>query len=330
MRNIESPLGINFPAASEIQLHLPIRVVRSGFNSGSNGTNPPAAHHRQRSAQQEPVPAISNPPQHGRETSVSSTSSGYSLDRLSLASSATSTHQPGTNRTSPTLVPTSPRREISRQLVPLETLHRTHSRMWPIDLTLPSPYPSFGPRSALSPHHHHGPVEPPLQGFAQPQRPLPEFSSLLPSLTPSNWIGPNAPGRQSVPASPVAASGSVSGVPKMIHPRSSTPRTKEDRARRSAKMAAKKQKGRRNLSKPATRILLLWFYDHIAHPYPTEDEKHMLMQQAGLQLSQVSGWGAREVHRAFADRACRSVIGSSTPDGGNSRKWTGRPRRRGK
>ena len=49
-----------------------------------------------------------------------------------------------------------------------------------------------------------------------------------------------------------------------------------------------KQKRRRgNLPKHVTDILRGWFTDHIAHPYPTEDEKLGLMQMTGLTMSQV-------------------------------------------
>ena len=50
-----------------------------------------------------------------------------------------------------------------------------------------------------------------------------------------------------------------------------------------------KQKRRRgNLPKQVTDILRTWFTDHIAHPYPTEEEKMGLMQVTGLSMSQVS------------------------------------------
>ena len=49
----------------------------------------------------------------------------------------------------------------------------------------------------------------------------------------------------------------------------------------------KQRKRRGNLPKPVTDILRLWFSEHVAHPYPTEDEKQMLMQRTGLTMSQV-------------------------------------------
>lgn len=45
---------------------------------------------------------------------------------------------------------------------------------------------------------------------------------------------------------------------------------------------------RGNLPKAVTDILRSWFHDHISHPYPSEDEKQMLMTRTGLSISQVS------------------------------------------
>ena len=54
----------------------------------------------------------------------------------------------------------------------------------------------------------------------------------------------------------------------------------------------KQKKRRGNLPKPVTDILRMWFAEHIAHPYPTEDEKQVLMNRTGLTISQV-GWRRR-------------------------------------
>lgn len=48
------------------------------------------------------------------------------------------------------------------------------------------------------------------------------------------------------------------------------------------------KKRRGNLPKAVTDILRSWFHDHISHPYPSEDEKQILMARTGLSISQVS------------------------------------------
>lgn len=45
---------------------------------------------------------------------------------------------------------------------------------------------------------------------------------------------------------------------------------------------------RGNLPKPVTDLLRGWLNDHLNHPYPTEEEKQMLMAQTGLTIHQVS------------------------------------------
>lgn len=51
-----------------------------------------------------------------------------------------------------------------------------------------------------------------------------------------------------------------------------------------------KTRRRGNLPKHVTDVLRMWFQDHVAHPYPTEEEKQQLMHQTGLTISQVSVW----------------------------------------
>jgi hypothetical protein len=47
------------------------------------------------------------------------------------------------------------------------------------------------------------------------------------------------------------------------------------------------RKRRGNLPKEATNILKAWYNAHLSSPYPTEDEKYLLMQQTQLTLNQV-------------------------------------------
>ncbi|KAK3177142.1 hypothetical protein OEA41_008470 [Lepraria neglecta] len=47
---------------------------------------------------------------------------------------------------------------------------------------------------------------------------------------------------------------------------------------------------RGNLPRDTTDLLKSWFSDHLAHPYPTEDEKQMLCRRTGLAMTQISNW----------------------------------------
>lgn len=50
---------------------------------------------------------------------------------------------------------------------------------------------------------------------------------------------------------------------------------------------SRSKKRRGNLPKPVTDILRGWFHEHLDHPYPSEDDKQMLVTRTGLTISQV-------------------------------------------
>ena len=50
------------------------------------------------------------------------------------------------------------------------------------------------------------------------------------------------------------------------------------------------KKRRGNLPRNITDMLKQWFEEHLAHPYPTEEEKQMLCARTGLAMTQVSGF----------------------------------------
>lgn len=63
-------------------------------------------------------------------------------------------------------------------------------------------------------------------------------------------------------------------VPNGTHPTHPTPRFTK----------------RSNLPRPAVDILKSWLFQHLVHPYPTEEEKRLLAQQTNLNLTQVNNW----------------------------------------
>lgn len=97
-----------------------------------------------------------------------------------------------------------------------------------------------------------------------------------------------------------------------------------------------KVKRRGNLPKPVTEKLKAWFTDHIGHPYPSEDEKQILMAQTRLSLSQVSppGWDLRTVADRNVDQQlvyqCPAAQVAQTEQGGRSRGETETPTIRGR
>lgn len=44
------------------------------------------------------------------------------------------------------------------------------------------------------------------------------------------------------------------------------------------------------LPKQATNVMRSWLFQHIVHPYPTEDEKRQIAEQTHLSMLQVNNW----------------------------------------
>lgn len=55
---------------------------------------------------------------------------------------------------------------------------------------------------------------------------------------------------------------------------------------------ASNRRRRGNLPKESTAVLNTWFCQHVAYPYPKEEEKHRLQTETGLSMSQVRQWAA--------------------------------------
>jgi hypothetical protein len=53
---------------------------------------------------------------------------------------------------------------------------------------------------------------------------------------------------------------------------------------------APRKKRRGNLPKVATNLLKKWLYDHLLHPYPSDEEKSALEMQTGLSMNQICNW----------------------------------------
>ncbi|XP_067128279.1 homeobox protein PKNOX1-like isoform X2 [Centruroides vittatus] len=55
-------------------------------------------------------------------------------------------------------------------------------------------------------------------------------------------------------------------------------------------LLSKKKQKRGVLPKHATSVMRSWLFQHIVHPYPTEDEKRQIAAQTNLTLLQVNNW----------------------------------------
>ncbi|KAL4227549.1 Homeobox protein Meis2 [Mactra antiquata] len=71
----------------------------------------------------------------------------------------------------------------------------------------------------------------------------------------------------------------------------------------------KRQKKRGIFSKTATNILRAWLFQHLQHPYPSEDQKKQLGAETGLTILQVNNWfinARRRIVQPMIDQTNRS------------------------
>lgn len=72
---------------------------------------------------------------------------------------------------------------------------------------------------------------------------------------------------------------------------------------------SRREKKRGIFPKLATNIMRAWLFQHLTHPYPSEEQKKDLSEQTGLTLSQVNNWfinARRRIVQPMIDQSNRS------------------------
>ena len=80
----------------------------------------------------------------------------------------------------------------------------------------------------------------------------------------------------------------------------------------------KRSKKRGIFSKAATNILRAWLFQHLQHPYPSEDQKKQLGAETGLTILQVNNWfinARRRIVQPMIDQTNRGAPGSHIQPG---------------
>ncbi|XP_061602462.1 homeobox protein Meis2b [Cololabis saira] len=82
----------------------------------------------------------------------------------------------------------------------------------------------------------------------------------------------------------------------------------------------KRQKKRGIFPKVATNIMRAWLFQHLTHPYPSEEQKKQLAQDTGLTILQVNNWfinARRRIVQPMIDQSNRAVSQTTaySPDG---------------
>uniref|UniRef100_A0A3Q3IVL7 Homeobox domain-containing protein n=1 Tax=Monopterus albus TaxID=43700 RepID=A0A3Q3IVL7_MONAL len=80
----------------------------------------------------------------------------------------------------------------------------------------------------------------------------------------------------------------------------------------------KRQKKRGIFPKVATNIMRAWLFQHLTHPYPSEEQKKQLAQDTGLTILQVNNWfinARRRIVQPMIDQSNRAGKGTAySPD----------------
>lgn len=81
----------------------------------------------------------------------------------------------------------------------------------------------------------------------------------------------------------------------------------------------KRNKKRGIFPKVATNIMRAWLFQHLSHPYPSEEQKKQLAQDTGLTILQVNNWfinARRRIVQPMIDQSNRTGQGAPySPDG---------------
>ncbi|KAL1500820.1 hypothetical protein ABEB36_006257 [Hypothenemus hampei] len=171
----------------------------------------------------------------------------------------------------------------------------------PPPLERPSGAPMESPSYAMS--HYGGPTPPlPQTGLPTQPSPVPQVaeSLVVHGSTPLSQIGAHL--IQPTAAPPSDSSGPLSPAP-------TTPGSNDDCDDSDFSRSGKKQK-RGVLPKHATSVMRSWLFQHLVHPYPTEDEKRHIAAQTNLTLLQVNNWFINARRRIL-----QPMLDASTPTG---------------
>lgn len=243
--------------------------------------HPNASHHSSRLDSH--LPLRSGPP---TRSSGSSLSSEFSDRRGSLASAASSTAYPCSSSTA-SYTPYSGggrAQSLSAGLPALRTSSNgVQSEKDEYDQrNLPSLFGN-SPGGPVSPYtQERAPLYGSHQNTAQSYPPSRQAYSLPAPEQPAYAPGGDSQSRQYSyqPAQYVDRSPFMNGSPNGQYP------LNFDTGSEYGEPKHKRRRG--NLPKAVTDIMRAWFQDHIGHPYPSEEEKQILMHRTGLTISQVS------------------------------------------
>jgi hypothetical protein len=84
-----------------------------------------------------------------------------------------------------------------------------------------------------------------------------------------------------------------------------------------------RRRRRGNLPKMATTQLKDWLFQHLSHPYPSEDEKRELSGKTGLSVNQISNWFINARRRILQPMIDPAKLASPSHNGTGPLKYAG-------
>ncbi|PSN51770.1 hypothetical protein C0J52_05257 [Blattella germanica] len=186
------------------------------------------------------------------------------------------------------------------------------------------------------PHHHHhqgggGGGQPVLMSTTQPQavsssqiayqmvqtaQGLVAAPVHIPAQAPSPGIVHGSTPLSQIGANPCPPPSDTSLIHGQLSPAPTTPGSMDDD---DDYLSNKKKQKRGVLPKHATSVMRSWLFQHLVHPYPTEDEKRQIAAQTNLTLLQVNNWfinARRRILQPMLDASNPSS--NDQPGSGNS------------
>ena len=190
-------------------------------------------------------------------------------------------------------IPSPPRPEISG-LPPVSTITSSRGSSFeserPLPLSLPSIFsqsPNTASQSPSSRYHYESDYQQPSYrsscdqppSYPSPSPSTPQYTSSNPPLLTHPYPSPRGGTYMPRSSQPTAVSWHDRS------PFSPSLHGSADSYDQVARLGTKRRRG--NLPKHVTDTLRSWLTNHVAHPYPTEEEKQQLCQITGLNMNQV-------------------------------------------
>ncbi|XP_018567417.1 homeobox protein PKNOX2-like [Anoplophora glabripennis] len=183
---------------------------------------------------------------------------------------------------------------------------------------------SISPSQAVAPPAQNNLID--RQMETPPNYPLPHYGGPTPPLPQTQPAAENMVVHGSTPLSQIGAN--ICPVPPSdssgpLSPAPTTPGGSADDCDSDFTSRGGRKQKRGVLPKHATSVMRSWLFQHLVHPYPTEDEKRHIAAQTNLTLLQVNNWfinARRRILQPMLDASAPSENSSAASSPNHKKK----------